>query len=571
MIEFFSWIASILAVTFTRKQDVQKIIEDQPSRDAYSAKLLEKNQSFAEYLKGFEAFLNKYLGTPARTFLFCLMLALIYSSAVFLFNLAFSKSILDSDKLPAWQSKLLFAGILMTAIVAYGFARIRHAPSEFFENPRSKKISERHYRRIRYKFLPFHLFCATYFAGAIFFVYGSWQLSLFSWCVAAIAALTSTTQLFVQQQFDQFPRGVVAGAALGGLGLLVAILFFAAGETRWPMLALIVGATVLCAALTGLAVLTSTCTEHQINHKEQRQRLSSFCRAPLYVGFYCSRAPGSFCLAVGTLLFACYFMSSFLHVTQEVTVPAAIIITSAIFLAGATTIAGAGLFAVAIMTIVTVFLAVVERDMIFKQWSYLIIFWFIFPLLNAASDFLRWQMVRWGIRYRIKNKNANSVVLLVLDLATAVAVIIIFTMASVYLINNYSKFAESLGYPAIVNIPHLLEAIHSDFWSNGAWLLLMGLTMLIPTLCNLVIYLAAGSIETVPRGFREQLNKELKNYGTASALGRDWLAWKLAAVDSFAGILFFIGVLIAVAYLTYLIAPAFGELLYVLASMAVKW
>ena len=176
VIEFFSWIASILAVTFTRKQDVQKIIEDQPSRDAYSAKLLEKNQSFAEYLKGFEAFLNKYLGTPARTFLFCLMLALIYSSAVFLFNLAFSKSILDSDKLPAWQSKLLFAGILMTAIVAYGFARIRHAPSEFFENPRSKKISERHYRRIRYKFLPFHLFCATYFAGAIFFVYGSWQL-----------------------------------------------------------------------------------------------------------------------------------------------------------------------------------------------------------------------------------------------------------------------------------------------------------------------------------------------------------------------------------------------------------
>jgi hypothetical protein len=274
---------------------------------------------------------------------------------------------------------------------------------------------------------------------------------------------------------------------------------------------------------------------------------------------------------VGTLLFVCYFMAVFVGAPQEITVPASVILTSAIFLAGATTVAGAGVFAVFIMFLVTCFLALAERDLLFSKWSYLVIFWFIFPLLNATSDFVRWQIVRWGIRYRLRSESANSVVLLVLDLVTAIAVIALFAFASVFFINQYNHLAEWFGYAQVVHIRRYLDAIHLDFWTNGIWLLFMVGTMLVPTLCNLAIYLSAGSIESVPSAFRIRLAKELSSYSSLSELNKDWLVWRLAIVDSFAGLIFFVGILTCVAYTAVLTAPAFGELLYVVSNSALRW
>jgi hypothetical protein len=569
MFEFFSWIASILAVTWARKQDVARAIDDARSRREYLRKLLQRNKSFSQYLQRFNNFLNQILGTPANTFAFCVMLALMYSSAVFLFNLAFSTSILDADKLPAWQSKLVFAAIIGATVVVYGVARINHRSSRFFTRQQAGgKPRNRRYRKIWDKYIVGHAIGAVYYSIAVLVVYRSYELFLFSLVISGLAAYAATTRLNVQQQFDQYRWNTVAGAALGGHGLLVAILFFAASEVRWPIYVLVAGATALSAFAAWLAFPHSICIDHQVTHKEGRKGLSVGGRPALYVGFYCSRAPGSFCFAVGTLLLICHLLTTFLAVPQQITVPASIILTSAIFLAGATTVAGAGAFAISTMIIVTGFLAVFERDLIFTKWSYLVIFWFIFPLLNAFSDFVRWQIVRAGIRYRLRHERANSVALLIVDLLIAMIVIVLFVYASVYAISTYNHVAVKWGYPTVVNIKPLLEKIHGEFWANGVWLLLMIATMLLPTFCNLAIYLSAGSIDAVPMQIREHLARELQLYPSQSILGRDWLSWRLAAVDSFAGVIFFVGVLAMTGYLVVLVAPAFGELLYIVASIA---
>ena len=96
------------------------------------------------------------------------------------------------------------------------------------------------------------------------------------------------------------------------------------------------------------------------------------------------------------VLFGCYLMEAVFP--REIVVPASVILTSAVFLAGATTLAGAGAFAIFVMIIVTGFLAATDVKLIFSDWSYLIIFWFIFPFLNASFDFVRWQVLRQTIK-----------------------------------------------------------------------------------------------------------------------------------------------------------------------------
>src|SRR3954453_11548502 len=132
MFEFFSWIAAILAITWSRKKDVEEILSDPESRRAYAIKLDSQRDRFNQRLTKSDEFLDWFFGDAGRTFLFCLMFALIYSSAVFLFNLAFSKSdygALGVDPIPAWKAKLLFGGIMIATAIAFGAARFLSKPS----------------------------------------------------------------------------------------------------------------------------------------------------------------------------------------------------------------------------------------------------------------------------------------------------------------------------------------------------------------------------------------------------------------------------------------------------------
>ena len=584
MFEFFSWIAAVLAITWSRKGDVEKILDDPGSREAYAKKLVSPNDRFNEYLTKFEEFLDWLFGDAGRfgdafrMFLLCLMFALIYSSSVFLFNLAFSKSdygALGVDPISAWKTKLLFVGIMIATAIAFGGARFLSKPSsDFSKEPSVRGFDKPSYRaKVRRSYLGVHLAGAVYYTLAIYLVYGNLAFTFVSLAVALAAAWTSTTDLHRQQQFDHFKLGTIAGAALGGHGLLVALLFFTSTQAGWPIYALIMGATLLCAALAAIAIACSKCENNDVHNREGWKYLSNIGsnigRPALYVGFYCSRAAGSFCFAVGTLLIACYLMERVGHFPRELIVPASVILTSAIFLAGATTVSGAGAFALLIMLIVTIFLAIVDRKLLFQEWSYLVIFWFLFPILNALFDFVRWQIVRRGIRHLLSSEHPSSYALLMVDLVVGIAAITAFTYVSVLAITAYNHLAINLGFEEVIPVRRFLEAAHSDFWNNGIWLLLMVSTMLLPTFVNLAIFLAAGSIGAIPLRMRKRLALELgEAYEKDTMLGNDRLAWQIAAVDSFAGVIFIVAVSAAVIYLTIWIAPAFGEFLYFCANKA---
>jgi hypothetical protein len=574
MIEFFSWIASILAITWARKQDVSKIIAEPASRDAYAIKLVSQNIRFNLYLRRFGEVLDRIFGDWGRMLLFCLMFALIYSSLVFLFNLAFTKSnygALGVDPIPAWKTKLLFVGIIIATAIAFGSARFLRRPSlHFAARPSARALNKARYKaKIRRKYLLGHFACVFYYTLAIFLVYRSYSLSAFSFVVAAAAALTSTTRLNHQQQFDSFRLGTITGAGLGGHGLLVALLFFTSTQAGWSIYGLIAAATALCAALTAISLYFSKCDNHEVSDLGRWKFCSLVGRPALYVGFYCSRAAGSFCFSVATLLVACYVMERMGEYPREIIVPASVILTSAIFLAGATSIAGAGAFALLIMGLVTAFLIVVDPDLLFKEWSYLVVFWFLFPILNASFDFVRWQIVRGGIRYRLSRERLNSLIFIVADLGIGFVAITAFTYCSVWMITWYNQKALAFGNTRGIPVDQFLQAAHNDFWNNGVWLLLMVSTMLLPTFFNLAIFLAAGSIGAVPRRIRSGLAHELRHeYAADTELGKDWLAWRIAAVDSFAGLIFVIGVSAATIYFTIWMAPAFGEFLYFCAVKA---
>jgi hypothetical protein len=575
MFEFFSWIAAILAITWSRKKDVEEILAYPESREAYAVKLVSPNVRFNSYLSRFDKFLEWLFGDAGRMFLFCLMFALIYSSSVFLFNLAFSKSdygALGVDPIAAWKTKLLFVGIVIATAIAFGGARFLSKPSlDLSIAPFARGFDKPWYRtnvRSGY-FWRVHLACALYYTFAIWLVFGNLAFTLVSLVVALTAARSSTTRLNHQQQFDHFKLGTIAGAGLGGHGLLVALLFFTSTQAGWPIYTLIMAATLLSAALAAIAVASSICANNDVSGRKNWNILSLAGRPALYVGFYCSRAAGSFCFAVGTLLIACYLMERVGHFPRELIVPASVILTSAIFLAGATTVSGAGAFALLIMLIVTIFLAIVDPKLLFQEWSYLVIFWFLFPILNASFDFVRWQIVRQGIKYRLGNARLSTYVLFMVDLLVGILAITAFTYVSVLAITTYNHQAIRLGFEEVIPVRLFLEAAHTHFWDNGVWLLLMVSTMLLPTFANLAIFLAAGSIEAVPRHIRERLANELRTvYATDTKLGQDRLAWQIAAVDSFAGVIFIVGVSVAVIYLTVWIAPAFGEFLYFCASKA---
>jgi hypothetical protein len=159
--------------------------------------------------------------------------------------------------------------------------------------------------------------------------------------------------------------------------------------------------------------------------------------------------------------------------------------------------------------------------------------------------------------------------LILADLGIGVAAITAFTYCSVFVIDWYNHKALNHGSSKGIPVAQFLEAAHSDFWNNGIWVLLMVSTMLLPTLFNLAIFLAAGSIGAVPLRIRRGLAKELQEkYEINTELGKDWLVWRIAAVDSFAGLIFIIGVSAAAIYLTIWIAPAFAEFLYYCAHFA---
>ena len=580
MFEFFSWIAAVLAITWSRKKDVEEILKEQASRDAYADKLVTPNDRFNFYLSKFDSILDEIFGEldrfrgAVRMFLFCLMFALMYSSSVFLFNLAFSKSdygAIGVDQIPAWKTKLLFAGIMIATAFAFGVTRYLSKPSAGF----SIEISNRGFDKpsyrgnVRRKHFWFHLCGALCYTAAIYLVYRNPAFTLVSLAVALAATLTSTTDLHRQQQFDHFKLGTIAGAALGGHGLLVALLFFTSTQAGWPIYALIMAATLLSAALAAIAIGCSKCENNDVYDRGKWTILSETGRPALYVGFYCSRAAGSFCFAVGALLITCYLMERVGHFPRELIVPASVILTSAIFLAGATSVSGAGAFALLIMLIVTAFLIIVDPKLLFQEWSYLVIFWLLFPILNALFDFIRWQIVRRGIRHIIKSKRLGSFPLLMVDLVVGIAAIAAFTYVSVLAISAYNNSAIGFGFDEVIPVRKFLEAAHNDFWNNGIWLLLMISTMLLPTFVNLAIFLAAGSMGAIPLEIRKKLADKLgKPHVADSRLANDQLAWQIAAVDSFAGVIFIVGVSAAVIYLTIWIAPAFGEFLYFFANKA---
>lgn len=569
MLEVFSWIASVAAVIWARKQDIVKLIDDPYSRKALSFKLTHPHDAFRVRVKTITLALDRYLESGIRTFFFCLMAALIYSSMAFMFNMAIAKNnltLLGISPFPAWKSQLIFLLVISTSMICFSIARLNAKPRKTFASISSaNNFNQSRYMIIRKKYILINIASAIFYSWSIYYVYRNIPILFLSIVVSFGCTLISTPRLGYQQQFTRYKASIAFGSALGAHGLLIVLLFFAA-KSDTAAIIISVG-TLTCLLICIAALVTSRCITHEIYARNQHavfEKISLLCRSALFVGFYCSRAPGSFCAAVAIVLTICNVISG--YAPNQLVVPASVVMTASVFLAGATSLAGAGGFAFFVMLIVTICLMIYDPSLIFTSWSFLVLFWFIFPLTNAIFDYGRWTLLRRTMSSHIKRQLLSPIVFVVLDLLFALIAILGFVALTIISIIQYNKLSTKLGHPIVMDVETLISLTYSDFSASGIWVFLLIGTILLPTILNLLIFLLSGIMRAVPLYIRQSLSQRLDRMQVDDSLIRkDRLAWQIAACDALTGVVFFISGSIAILYAFIWLGPAFGELLHAIA------
>jgi len=282
----------------------------------------------------------------------------------------------------------------------------------------------------------------------------------------------------------------------------------------------------------------------------------------MFVGFYCARSAGQFSAAVALIIVICDGLKTF--ASGPVVVSSSIILQLGVFMAGATNVSGAGFFAFGGMIFITAYIVLGVRDaeLIFTDWSYVLVFWIVVPTVNMFFDAIRWTTVKKTLESRF----VTSTYYLLIDIMMMVAALAALTVLGTNAIRLYDHIAILKGFRAPIPIDQYLHAASENFSRNGVWFAIMLFGTLVPTLINVGIFVSAGIMRLVPPGIRNHYAAECEREHL-TLLAKDRLAWKISAIDSLTGIIFFGATFVSLAYLLAWLAPAIGAILYSLAEI----
>lgn len=571
MFEMFSWVASIIAVIWARKHDIDNIISDESSRLQYASAIQYPEDRFRILLRRFRKVIESVMQRGWRMFFFCFMIAVIYSSFVFLMNLALANDgidILNVGTGDIWKTRLLFVAITAASFLVYTIARYssKHSPGLMRKASGNAAAWVVYRRNVKRRYYLYNIAGVSIYTISTAIMYRDVVYVLVALAVSSFACALSTPRLSYQTQFDCCKLGLIAGSGLGGHGLMTVFLFFAAAHDPFACQTATLVITAVCYVFSVFAVVSSNCVDGRISHRENIfwKALSTFSRPFLFVGFYCSRAPASFCIAVSAAAVIAFGMANS-GLPKEVVVPASVIMTSAIFLAGATSLAGAGMFALVVMITLTIILGLINSSLLLKDWGHLILFWFIFPTVSATFDFGRWTLLIKSIDFMIARKRIFPVAFIIADIVVAGAAVVLFLALVIVLVLYYNSYSLNHGGDFNIPVVSIINSMHSN-GENGIWFMLMIGTMLIPTIVNITLLVIVGIRRIIPQRLRSGMANTLRTASGLDALSKDGLVWRLAAMDSLMGIVFIVGAGFAIIRAALWVRPAVGEALYVLAT-----
>jgi hypothetical protein len=388
--------------------------------------------------------------------------------------------------------------------------------------------------------------------------------------LTAISGNTSRSNTFIANNTS--PIMIFFPTALGYFAMMVTLCYFVATEVTNDFFVFISVTAAIWGLLGAMSLAFSSFYGPELDESTRPKRptwfgflLSRVGLPALYGGLYCSRSAGWFCLSVSIILVVSKILGDFLAVAILVA-PATIILISVVFLAGARSMVGAGAFAIVVALGVTSYTYFYHQNLFFGKWAFVFVFWIALPFTCAFFDWIRWTVVRAYISITRKTAGVRQGITFVMfilgDIAFAVVCIVGFAVITAMSINEFNHFAVGHGYPEPISLRQIVTQMHNNDHNAGVWYWLLVAAFLVPTFVSISLYASSGLINLVPYPTRLKLSNEILDVEPSDNRQRDILAWKLSAIESLTGILFFISTIVGVAYFLSWIGRPFGELLY---------
>ena len=573
MLEILTVLFSSLAIIWARKTDIQQEIADEQSRRQLGNAFRHPKDKLDARLNHFHVRLLNVIGEGIHIPAFCLATSLAFSTAAFLVSLISGSPSIEALYLPYHSQfpqyhRLLFAGVILISTALFVIARYRSRPiAESVSNP---PLTYSMSRRLKSLGTWGHLSGAILLAITVHYSYRNPILSVLTFLIAGGAAVTCNPTVPNRVLLEKAPIATSIGSALGVLGFIVATLSFTSQqlpETLWSF-ALVLAAIAAASALLGVwtSTITPDCEVFPSKNTRAFLVMSYIGRPAMFGGFYCSRAPGQFCIAVCLLILCCAALK--MVATDPVVVACSIIMELCIFAAGATAISGAGALAFGAMVFITLYVLFWIGDpiIIFDKWSYMLVFWIFVPFINMSFDSIRWLVIMKTLKARSKSTYMTPAVYLGIDLLAMIVSLVCFSVLGANAIRWYNYIAGSSGIRTPIPIDQFIDDASQDFWRNGMWFAIMFFSLFIPTLINLCIFLSSGVLRIVPDFTRERIAAACER-DSITRRDADLLAWKISAADSLTGVIFLMVGLALLIYVVVWLLPAIGEILLAMAKI----
>jgi len=576
MLEFLTFIFSCLAIIWSRKNDLQQQLSDQRSRIELARHLRSPDIRFTKYLGTLADYVMRIIGNGGlETFFVCLFLALLYTCISFLLTVAISNGnsvfLQASTEYPHFH-RILFLVIIGLTIATYLCGRIGVRVIDVHRVPPHRIESDvrRGPMQLGKRQRGFHLFGVStlMFANAV--VYESIALFLITAVIAGGSAFLSRSFLPNQVLIKQ-PIPVAAGACLGAFGAGDVIAYSLARDAGSGVAIALTGVSLLSGLIAYLGVHASKLKD-ELNVRPRDGSLrsaifSSIGRPPMFAGFHCIRAVGSYSLSGAFAIIACWVLEDLATVSGIILSVSAILLAAAMVLAASTTLAGAGAISFSGVLLLLVYVLSVQPPLMFTRWAYFLVFFAILPTISGIFDYVRWSLLLQSIKLRLARSRFvfGSVGYLMADIALTCTAIVVFTIFAPAVIRLFDAWAISEGFDAPINVDRYIDSARADFGDNGFWIVVTISSMLLPTLLNILLLFWSGILSLVPQSLRNQLAAEVEAT-KSSRRQMDSLAWRVATVDSLAGTIFFLTSLCVVIYAMIWVSPSVGEALYFFAT-----
>lgn len=566
LIAILAFLFTALGVFWSRKQDIRSSLEDGASAKIIYQKIINPENNYTKRLSDFLSYVDGVVEKNIpRTIGFCLMMSYIYGSLAYILTWGLFNPISLTE--PHIQQVFSSERVLILHVIIFaGIACLAISSS------RSDEFSCLLTNRFNIVTTASAFFV---FNAVVIFGFKSVIISALSILITSLS-LTQGNRTSCDHEFVmKNPLTLAAPSALSILGFTIVFLMASAqndGNFDYSLFVLLT--SILAVSFMSISLITTTIDpidsiKDKYNVRPRRVSgkfrslsvaiLSHMTRPALYSCMYVQRNTTQFVATVSIAAGTTLILSRMGHDTLATATGT--LLASMIFIGGARTIAGAGWYAFLGISALTVGVMLLNPNILYTTWSATLLFWLVFPIINASIDCVRWITSRW-IGYRILECSGFTCTFLFfsdifLSVSGLTLVAILLTLAAAAYNVLGIRYAGALFAPLPVH-----EALDSAFrapLTDGLWLTLMASSTLLPSIINTLFLISSRVVKFLPPRYKNAIADELIRVDRLPLVKKDSLSWRLSFIDTFTGFFAFGSLLLILIWWVSHLAPHIGD------------